>query len=595
MAARLPIPGSDDGHWGDILNDFLKQAHDPDTGLLKPDAVSASVMADGSVGTAKIQDGAVTAAKLSATAPGTGQVLSYDGSNLAWTNAGGGGDPAMGGDLTGTASNAQLAAGVVGVTELASNAVTTTKITDGNVTNTKLADGAVTSAKLSGGAVTTAAVVDNAITEAKLDTAVQTKLNSVSNSITVAKGGTGAGTRPTVNFIEGSNVTITATDDAANDRVNVSISSTGSGGAADASTSAKGIVQLAGDLAGAGTTAAAPVISDSAVSSSKIANSAVTTAKIADTNVTTGKLADDSVTAAKLADASVDATKLSTSLAPTNGQVLSYNGTSMAWVNAASGNPSMGGDLSGTASNAQIVAGAVGVTELADNTVTTAKIADASVTGTKIAADTITDANISGSAAIAVSKISGLQGSLSTIDTQMTGKAAKGANSDITSLSGLTTPLSVAQGGTGNTSGRGLIDVAKSGTTTGTRNKLNFIQGSNVTITTVDDSTNGKVDITIAAAGGGGGGYTPVNKTANYTATASDWVICNASGAGFTVTLPSPAAGANVRVTKTDATSNAIIVMGNGNSTLAGSVSYSVNSPWMSQDFCSDGTNWYCV
>jgi hypothetical protein len=32
--ARLPIPGADDGRWGDILNEFLAQAHDPD-GLIK--------------------------------------------------------------------------------------------------------------------------------------------------------------------------------------------------------------------------------------------------------------------------------------------------------------------------------------------------------------------------------------------------------------------------------------------------------------------------------------------------------------------------------------------------------------------------------
>lgn len=35
MATRLPIPGSDDGQWGTILNDFLGRAHDGD-GSLKP-------------------------------------------------------------------------------------------------------------------------------------------------------------------------------------------------------------------------------------------------------------------------------------------------------------------------------------------------------------------------------------------------------------------------------------------------------------------------------------------------------------------------------------------------------------------------------
>jgi hypothetical protein len=32
---RLPQPGGDDGNWGDILNDFLRQTHNAD-GSLKP-------------------------------------------------------------------------------------------------------------------------------------------------------------------------------------------------------------------------------------------------------------------------------------------------------------------------------------------------------------------------------------------------------------------------------------------------------------------------------------------------------------------------------------------------------------------------------
>ncbi|WNS34755.1 phage tail protein [Enterobacter asburiae] len=45
--------------------------------------------------------------------------------------------------------------------------------------------------------------------------------------------------------------------------------------------------------------------------------------------------------------------------------------------------------------------------------------------------------------------------SLNNITTSLSGKAEKGANSDITSISGLTTALSVAQGGTGSTTASG--------------------------------------------------------------------------------------------------------------------------------------------
>lgn len=48
-------------------------------------------------------------------------------------------DPNLGGDLTGTASTAQIPAGAVGATELATDAVTTLKIADANVTEPKLA------------------------------------------------------------------------------------------------------------------------------------------------------------------------------------------------------------------------------------------------------------------------------------------------------------------------------------------------------------------------------------------------------------------------------------------------------------------------
>lgn len=72
--------------------------------------------------------------------------------------------------------------------------------------------------------------------------------------------------------------------------------------------------------------------------------------------------------------------------------------------------------------NSNVISGAA---QLSTGVVESAAILDA----------TIVNADISASAAIALSKISGA--------------AASGANSDITSLSALSTPLSVAQGGTG--------------------------------------------------------------------------------------------------------------------------------------------------
>lgn len=49
------------------------------------------------------------------------------------------------------------------------------------------------------------------------------------------------------------------------------------------------------------------------------------------------------------------------------------------------------------------------------------------------------------------------------------------------------------------------VEVASAGTLQGTRKRLNFIAGSNVTLTMADDTANNKIDITIASSGGGGG------------------------------------------------------------------------------------------
>lgn len=114
---RLPNPGSDDGAWGTILNDFMLQAH-----------VSDGSLRAGVVGTAQLQDNTVSEAKLSV---GVQTKLNAPG------------DPSMGGDLSGTAANAQLVAGTVGTNELASGAVTTTKIADGSITPAKLASATI--------------------------------------------------------------------------------------------------------------------------------------------------------------------------------------------------------------------------------------------------------------------------------------------------------------------------------------------------------------------------------------------------------------------------------------------------------------------
>jgi hypothetical protein len=61
------------------------------------------------------------------------------------------------------------------------------------------------------------------------------------------------------------------------------------------------------------------------------------------------------------------------------------------------------------------------------------------------------------------------------------------------------------------------VAVENNGTLVGTRRTLNFIPGSNVTLTITDDSANEEVDITIASTGGGGGGVSSVDVSGGTT------------------------------------------------------------------------------
>lgn len=108
--ARLPTPGADNGTWGTVLNDFLQQSHTTTGGL-----------ASNVVGNAQLQDGSVSEGKL-------------DSATQTKLNATG--DPTMGGDLSGTASNAQLQNGVVTGATIANGTITADKLASGIVSAT---------------------------------------------------------------------------------------------------------------------------------------------------------------------------------------------------------------------------------------------------------------------------------------------------------------------------------------------------------------------------------------------------------------------------------------------------------------------------
>ena len=123
---RLPVPGQDDGTWGDILNDFLSIAHDVD-GSLRTSAVkqgggvtsvNGQTPSSGEVTLSATDVGAPTTlagdTDVAITSPTNTQVLTYDSTNSKWVNQ----TPASGVALDATASDIQAlgtqAAGATG-------------------------------------------------------------------------------------------------------------------------------------------------------------------------------------------------------------------------------------------------------------------------------------------------------------------------------------------------------------------------------------------------------------------------------------------------------------------------------------------------
>lgn len=202
--ARLPVPGSDDGTWGDILNQFLVAQHNADG----THNLALNDLSDVSTGGAT-----------------NGQVLTYNAGSWTPAAGGGGGDPAVGGDLSGTASNAQIVAGAVTDTEVGAGA---------NIAQSKIAN---LTSDLAGKASTSHSHVIADTTN--LQTSLDAKVDDAEKGAASGVATLDAGTKVPVAQLP------------------------------DATTGAKGIVQLAGDLAGTATSPTVPGLANKINTSEK--------------------------------------------------------------------------------------------------------------------------------------------------------------------------------------------------------------------------------------------------------------------------------------------------------------------------------------
>ena len=105
-------------------------------------------------------------------------------------------------------------------------------------------------------------------------------------------------------------------------------------------------------------------------------------------NLIVDAIADDAITGEKISGFST----------ATTGFILAKTSSGASWQAAADPNPTMGGDLSGLASNAQIVANAITANEIAAGAVGTTEIATNAVTANEIVAGAIGTAEIAANA-----------------------------------------------------------------------------------------------------------------------------------------------------------------------------------------------------
>ncbi|MEO5949836.1 MAG: hypothetical protein ABIQ04_00135 [Candidatus Saccharimonadales bacterium] len=180
--ARLPVPGGDDGDWGNILNDFLTVSHNAD-GVLLPSAVTTAAVGN----LAPLTGGKVPSSNLGSGTAGSSNFLRGDG---IWAVPSGAAASAA---TTTSVGLIQLSGDLGGSGTIATNPV----ISDGAITNSKLANGSISTNKLAAGSVTTNEIADATITDTdiaasagiartKLDTSTQTSLGKADTALQTA-------------------------------------------------------------------------------------------------------------------------------------------------------------------------------------------------------------------------------------------------------------------------------------------------------------------------------------------------------------------------------------------------------------------------